>query len=359
MATTSTPTKPDNLFRSIALRSAPEQVDRENGIIRGVKVIELGPLKEGDPRPFFVDQTTLEQVADFGNRPNTGVKARFTHPNMSEDGLGKHLGKQRDFQIEGNAVIADFHRSTSAKEDLAQHIFDMADEAPEDIGLSIVAVFDDESMQAEETEDGLQPIRLNGLRAVDFVGEGAATDGLFDLDSRAGIPAIVTQFLDTYFADSDPEDVAARAMGLLRRHYGRDFSKGDVDMSTQAPAATVEQTDEFSRDLGKRYVAAFGDIGAAWFIEGKTFEECFALKIDGIEMQLAVKVDRIAELETQVEALLMVAGEGEPLSTDEGEQLSDGEHALATRIKVLVDEGHAPNRAKFMANAEASKVSHN
>ena len=352
MPTTSTPTKPDNLFRSIALRSTPEQVDRENGIIRGVKVIELGPLKQGDPRPYFVDQTTLDQVAEFGNRPNAGIKARFTHPNMSEDGLGKHLGKQRDFRVEGNAVLADFHRATSAKADLSDHIFDMAVESPEDIGLSIVAVFDDEAMQAEENEDGLQPIRLNGLRAVDFVGEGAATDGLFDTETRAGIPALVTQFLDTYFADSDPDDVAARALGLLRRHYGRDFAEGKIDMTVQAPAAPVDQTDDFTRDLGKRYVAAFGDIGAAWFIEGKTFEECFALKIDGIEKQLAAKVDRIAELETQVEALLMVAGEGEPLSTDEGEQLSDGEQALAARIAELTSSGVDPNKAKFMAKTE-------
>jgi len=232
----------------------------------------------------------------------------------------------------------------------------MADEAPEDIGLSIVAVFDEEAMTAEENEDGLQPIRLTGLRAVDFVGEGAATDGLFDLDSRAGIPAIVTQFLDTYFADSDPEDVAARAMGLLRRHYGRDFSKGDLDMSTQAPAAPVEQTDEFSRDLGKRYIAAFGDIGAAWFVEGKTFEECFALKIDGLTMELSNKVDLIAELETKLEAALSAVGEGEPLNTDEGEQLSEEDHTLAARINELTDEGNDPNRAKFMAKAEAQKL---
>jgi hypothetical protein len=123
-------------------------------------------------------------------------------------------------------------------------------------------------------------------------------------------------------------------------------------MTVQAPAAPVDQTDDFTRDLGKRYVAAFGDIGAAWFIEGKTFEECFALKIDGIEMQLAAKVDRIAELETQVEALLMVAGEGEPLSTDEGEQLSDGEQALAARIAELTSSGVDPNKAKFMAKTE-------
>ena len=361
MSTTATPAKPSNLFRSIALRGAPEQIDRENGVLRGVKVIELGPLKDGDPRPYYVDVTTLEQVVELGNRPNKGIKSRFTHPNMSEDGLGKQLGKQKNFSIQGNAAIADFHLGSSARKEHSDHVFDMAAEAPEDIGLSIVAVFDEEAMESEANEDGLQPIRLTGLRAVDFVGEGAATDGLFDLDDRSGIPAAVTQFLDTYFADSDPEDVADRALGLLRRYYSRDFSRGDYEMTTQAqaPAAPVAETDDFNRELGQRYIAAFGEIGAAWFVEGKTFEDCFALKMADFETALAAKDEQIEQLQVQIEAALAAAGEADPLDSTEGVQLSDEDNALAARIKVLVEEGHSPNRAKFMANAEASKVSHN
>lgn len=356
MTTTATQTKPTDMFRSVPLRSAPKRVDREAGRLSGVKVIEAGPLKDGDPRPWFVDEFTLQQVADLGNQPNKGIKSRFTHPNMSEDGLGKHLGKQKNFIVDGTAVYADFQVSNTARgSEMAEYVFDLAEEAPEDIGLSIVALLDFKAMKAEEREDGTQPMRLKGLRAVDFVDEGAATNGLFDVQSPAGIPAAVTQLLDMHFSESDPHDVLHRAVGLLERHYGVTFSQQieEQPMSiTQTPELPAQ--DKFSRDNGARYVEMFGDIGAKWYIDGKSVEDCFAIKVEQFQEQLAAKDEQIAELQTQLEAALAAVGEGDPLDSTPSDETPE-QAALSARVAELQEQGNSEARARLIAGLESRK----
>ncbi len=63
--------------------------------------MQLGALNEGDARPWKVDHVTLEQIVDFTNRPNVGTKMRFAHPNMSRDGMGRHLGRAKNARIIG------------------------------------------------------------------------------------------------------------------------------------------------------------------------------------------------------------------------------------------------------------------
>ena len=75
------------LFRTGAIRQdVSKGVDTQAGVIRGARVIQLGDVN--DSRPWYVDQETMSQVVKFGNQPNKGLKARFTHPNMSDDGMG-------------------------------------------------------------------------------------------------------------------------------------------------------------------------------------------------------------------------------------------------------------------------------
>lgn len=76
--------------------------DDKGGIdIRGRVIAQLGVFK--DRRGEFNDES-LSKIVALGNAKTTGLKSNFKHKSMSDDNLGKHLG--RDF---------DLHKSTNSQ----------------------------------------------------------------------------------------------------------------------------------------------------------------------------------------------------------------------------------------------------
>lgn len=73
-------------FRSLPVITNGARVDRNDKVIYGVSTAQaVEALGHG----MILDDTTIQQVVDFGNSAPKGVKSRFTHPGMSSDGLGK------------------------------------------------------------------------------------------------------------------------------------------------------------------------------------------------------------------------------------------------------------------------------
>ena len=82
---------------------------------------------------------------------------------------------------------------------------------------------------------------------------------------------------------------------------------------------------ENTRDELSRYVEAFGDVdGAKWYLEEKSFGECYQSRINDLQVEKDVEVselkDRIAaqeqqitDLQQQIESVDL--GEEEPLSS--------------------------------------------
>jgi hypothetical protein len=218
-------------FRADAVRGLPtsSRVDRANRTIYGCKALELGALNEGDQRPYKVDRTSLEQLTRLVAQRNQGVKMRFAHPNMSRDGMGRHLGRASNPRIieeNGTAFVA-VDAKLNAKGgprtmDMVEHVLDMAQNAPEDFGLSIAPLLDSEAMgKIEPDENGLVPIRLKSLQAIDVVDDPAATrGGLFSLDSVdiADLPEQASVLLDTYFGTATPDVIKQRAGEFLDRY---------------------------------------------------------------------------------------------------------------------------------------------
>lgn len=184
------------------------------GLIRGVSVITRG---EALGHELWIDDHFLEQTAEAINSSDKGVKARFTHPNMSGDALGTFVGRVVNARKMGDQVLADLHLSQAAAKapdgDLAEYLLSLAESDPESFGLSIVFSEDVEAMDAfaamhEESpdEDNLENYmhaRLDRLHAVDAVDEPAANPGgLF----HRGNPAF-----------DDAEAVARFALGLSNR----------------------------------------------------------------------------------------------------------------------------------------------
>lgn len=257
----------DDVFRTTPIRGLPAEAkkpDRKTGWIYGAKAMQLGPLNEGDIRPWKVDMTTLQQLTTLVNQSSTGAKMRFAHPNMSRDGMGRHLGRASNARIvdEGDAsyVAVDSKLSSAAKRapggNLYDHVFDLAEETPEDFGLSIAPILDKEAMgKIEPDKNGLIPIRIKSLRAIDFVDETAATrGGLFSLDSDslADLPAQATVLLDTFFSEASPDVIRGRFEDFLKTYLQ---SRGD-DMTTTETSAELAQLKAENEALKEQLASA-------------------------------------------------------------------------------------------------------
>ena len=120
---------PDAAFRTEAARTPPQRVDRQANVIYGAAIMQGGNLNEGDARKWTADAETLQQVTQFGQHARNGIKARFTHPNMSNDGMGSYLGRWSNFRLDGDTVRADLHIAdaafTSPQGDLGNYVMEI------------------------------------------------------------------------------------------------------------------------------------------------------------------------------------------------------------------------------------------
>lgn len=186
------------MFRSLPLRAVPVlSVDRDRHIIYGVSAAQAVEALGHD---MLLDGKTIGQVVEHGNAARNGVKSRFTHPGLSSTGLGKYLGRLRNFRQEGDKALADLHLADSAFKtpdgDLGTYVMDMAEHDPDMFGMSMViqgrrvwTLADGSEMDVEDFKEGRRPesattekpvIRVKQLMAVDAVDEPAANrDGLF------------------------------------------------------------------------------------------------------------------------------------------------------------------------------------
>ena len=195
--------QPSRLLRSqpvYGIRSAtpidPEGGEYHAGLIQGAAVITRGLA---DTQDVWIDTVMLEQTAKAINDQRMGTKSRFTHPELSGDGLGRALGRYRNAAVDGDIVRADLHLFKSAHKtpdgDLAGYVLELAQEDPEAFGNSIAfdtdrdaaSGFVDEHMVGGEfkspDDDNAQNhphARLRSLEAVDVVDSPAANpSGLF------------------------------------------------------------------------------------------------------------------------------------------------------------------------------------
>lgn len=246
MPTKTIPAKPA-MMRGEMSGSRPKSVDREKGIIRGGVCALVGTFK--DKRGQFVEKS-LETIRELmAGARHGGLRARFTHPALSVDGLGKFLGRWRNpylDEYEGKKCVrADFHLSPSSRDtpsgDLGGYILRLADEDPEALSSSLVLSVeekykrnDDGTVAEDEKGDPLPPIWFpTSLWALDFVDVGDAVDGLLSVESlspgqkidRTALPDALQrqgfQLLDQMFGDAPEDVIRARMTEYLNRYLHR------------------------------------------------------------------------------------------------------------------------------------------
>ena len=285
--------------------SKPEQdfqVDRENGVIRGVSAIQaVEALGHG----MMVDETTLQQVVDHGNAAEGGIKSRYTHPGLSADGLGRHLGRAKDFRLseDGNKALFDFYLADSAAKspegDLRDYTLSLAEHDPDSAGFSIVAhmsqvwKLDDggEAASYERPENAIGDLPfarlpekqlrsgeiMNPLRAVDLVAEPATNrDGMFSAgttnplcaEAYAQLDAVgeaaldanqgqITAFCELHGIEASKSKDFIRQWQAWRKLTSRSMS----DNTPDTPTTLSEKKDDDSpkSTIGQKFAAAISD----------------------------------------------------------------------------------------------------
>lgn len=179
---------------------SPTDIDRENGVIKGVRVMELGKLAtfEGeDGKPKSVQISADHISALMNNAGNRAIPMHWTHGWAEDggDGLASKVGMLKNFRrdADGN-LLGDAHLAPGAHRESALW---SAEHDPSNIMLS--AVFD-----YSKRDPFCIP---KDFRACDFVERGAATTALLE-ETKTDMPDddLISQIAD---ACKDPHKMAA------------------------------------------------------------------------------------------------------------------------------------------------------
>ena len=253
--------------------------DNGAGLIRGISIVTRG---EALGHGMWLDREFLEQTAAaMSTRGKVGIKSRFTHPDISGDGLGTLLGRAKNGRVVGDRVIGDLHLSKSSRTtpngDLGGHVMDLAEEDPDMFGTSIVFRRDEEAEElfAERNQnrvgkfvspdssnsENFPHARLAELRAVDAVDEPAANPGGVFTTGSSRIVADADALLDYALGRSDVVPVMTELSFSPRRvkewlHRWMDRTGMEIVQSGRpAPAGppTIGEASNRTDDDRKRY----------------------------------------------------------------------------------------------------------
>jgi len=227
MSTVITEPQTENKWLRAPASGRPIGVDRELKTINGFVVAQAGPFKSEGRGEF--DGKSLSMIRRQINATPKGLKSRFTHPNLSSDGLGKFLGRASGaFQdtlilerggekVAVEAVRANLKFSDSAFNtpggDLATYVMDLAESDPDALSSSLVLETDEEirldakGRRATDVDGReLPPLwRPTKLHASDIVDVGDAVDGLLSAQLSA---------------DGLPDEIVRKAAAMLREQFG-------------------------------------------------------------------------------------------------------------------------------------------
>ena len=283
-----TVTKKITRLEALPQRAARLQVDRSfPGAIRGVSLITSGPAAGHE---FEIDHTTVMQVSEHG----TDLRGRWTHGGLSEDGLGRHLGRWTNLRPEPfwlcracNAeqvgvrcetcggvastewrTVGDFLFARSAYQlrpdgldvSTPEYLMARAEEDPQSLGISVVARFAfDRAPRAEgEQGEGARLARVAAradLLRGDWVADPAANP--VGLHAGTGAPSELTEgamrVLDGIVAREGRDKAKARALAFLARYFGDEFREEEDGSSEQeALRARADALEQVVADLEAR-----------------------------------------------------------------------------------------------------------
>lgn len=267
---------------SVKFLAPAEAVDKEAGVLRGYVVAQAGPFKSHGRGEF--DRQSLETIMAMGNESEAGLKSRLGHPTMSDDGVGKFLGRAKMFRmgkaLDGrtgkkvDAVRADLHFDRTARNtpngNLADYVMDLAKSDAGAISSSLVLEVTEEyrlekdgTPQTDNNGDPLPALwRPTALHASDIVDTGDAVDALLsptelcealdvglteELEKLLrfdNVARLSTQLLDGMFKKDSKVDIERRCLAWLKRYLELRFGDEPLTPELDKRAARLARLSE-------------------------------------------------------------------------------------------------------------------
>lgn len=311
-------------FRATVATGNP-RVDRTGGMFDAGVIYDVSMITRGEAlgHDLWVDASFLNATAEAVNSVAQGVKARFTHPGLSSDGVGTKLGKFTNARVVGDQVIADLHLQEAAyntpEGDLGSYVLSLAEDTPEDFGLSIVFDHDMEASEKlteenffrgrfvspdEDNKNNLEHACLSRLYACDVVDSPAANpNGLFKRGQEAAIEADNLLSYALGLSCSRPSclslgidgDRAKQFLARFLERHNLTLVKGGDPVSDVEPGAPAPNREQFAAELS-RYVEHFGaEFGTEWFLAGISFEEGQSRLIVELRKQLTAAREEVEQ----------------------------------------------------------------
>ena len=356
-------------FRTGVAHGNP-QVTRNAGMFDAGSITDVSIITRGEAlgHDLWIDHQFLSDVTAEVNHvslesPGGGLKARFTHPGLSSDGIGQKLGRLRNARVDGDQVIADLHfqqASTRTPDgDLADYTMTLAEETPEDFGLSIVFEHDLEAQNEhvatntqggkyvspdEDNKNNFVHARLGDLRSADVVDSPAANpDGLFTRGQEAAKEGEAIMEYALGLSDAkpnssrfsvDPDRLAQFVQRFLERH-NLSLTKGGEPVSEVKELEVVDAPtrEDFAAELD-RFVIKFGaENGTKWFMGQISYESAMELHLESLEKQVKLQAAKIGELEEVISSLEIGEEDGADFVADDEAPVKK-EKALNNRIRI-------------------------
>src|SRR5438552_6425084 len=124
------------------------RVDREKGVIKGVSLIALGEARGHDK---VVDQKTLETVRDCAKQYKDGLRVKF-NPTTFTHGAGTLAGyiPAASIHVTDGKTVGDLQLYRNVPQEVREFLFELAEDTPQNIGLSIEFSGEDEEVEGNK-----------------------------------------------------------------------------------------------------------------------------------------------------------------------------------------------------------------
>lgn len=179
----------ETLRVAVGVDISASEVDEENGVIPGCVIAQAAPFKNADRGQF--DQESLKTIVELAQKAPVGLACHAGHPTDENDGLGRELGRFRNFRLSQTGpresdgrllgsvpcVRADLFINPASRKspfgDLGGHVMRLAKSDPGLISSSLVLTSDKQYVGTGGPV--WRPIQIMGC---DIVARGEAVDGL-------------------------------------------------------------------------------------------------------------------------------------------------------------------------------------
>ncbi len=336
----------------IQLRSEPvfgtitgsqiERISKNDIVLRDV--VAATANMEAIGHGIMTDMQSIIMLAQLGNQNPKAIPTRFGHPGMSENAMGKRVGKSFNWRIAGDRLLSDIEMLSTARkspvftQDPIEYIIEMAANHPDEMGMSLVidtdlvwimpdgsevSMFD---LEDEEPPEGaineLPMMRPIALYYNDVVGEGALTpDGMFTALTASGYSEAAFTLIDEWrnkfgiALDEIHPKVDTIIKTYLRMRGGNTMAlkKGTVKRFEDSPmvdvdAAILENTPEAESPADEETSPDPVDQALAGAEEtAEVLHEDEQEQDEQTAAQLAIMQAQISQLQEQVEKLAKLA----------------------------------------------------